>query len=102
MKRIINNKLYDTDKAKELVKFGENVSHASLFCNITSAHDAIIYKTNKGNYLKYVGPNNDYPNYKTLDLLATEEVKKILIQINAIDAYETEFGKLEEGQGQKR
>lgn len=97
MKRIINNKLYDTDKAKELVKFGENVSHASLVCNITSAHDAIIYKTNKGNYLKYVGPNNGYPNYKTLDLLTQEEVKKILIDINAIDVYEKEFGKLEEG-----
>lgn len=97
MKRIINNKLYDTDKAKELVKFGENVGHHGLFYNITSAHDAIIYKTNKGNYLKYVGPNNDYPNYKTLDLLTAEEVKKILIQINAIDVYETEFGKLEEG-----
>lgn len=97
MKKIINNKLYDTDKAKELVKFGENVGHPGLFYNITSAHDAIIYKTNKGNYLKYVGPNNDYPNYKTLDLLTAEEVKKILIQINAIDVYETEFGKLEEG-----
>ena len=97
MKKIINNKLYDTDKAKELVKFGENVGHPGLFYNITSAHDAIIYKTNNGTYFEYVGPNNNYPDYETLDLLTKEKVKKILIDINAIDAYEKEFGKLEEG-----
>ena len=46
MKKIINNKIYDTSKATELVKFGENVGHPGLIYNITSAHDAIIYKTN--------------------------------------------------------
>lgn len=77
MKKIINNKIYDTFKATELVRFCKNVSHASLFYNITSAHSAIIYKTNKGTYFEYVGPNNNYPDYETLDLLTKEKVKKI-------------------------
>lgn len=30
MKKIINNKIYDTSKATELVKFGENVGHPGV------------------------------------------------------------------------
>ena len=54
----------------------------------------IILSTNKS---CSACPNDGYPNYKTLDLLTKEEVKKILIDINAINVYEKEFGKLEEG-----
>lgn len=97
MKKIINNKIYDTSKATELVKFCKDVVHTVWVYDFASAHNAIIYKTNKGTYFEYVGPNNNYPDYETLDLLTNEKVKKILIDINAIDVYEKEFGKLEEG-----
>lgn len=43
---------------------------------------------------KIINTFNNYPDYETLDLLTKEKVKKILIDINAIDVYEKEFGKL--------
>lgn len=69
MKKIINNKIYDTSKATELVRLCKNVVHTVWVYDFASSHSAIIYKTNKGTYFEYVGPNNNYPDYETLDLL---------------------------------
>lgn len=101
MKRIINNKLYDTDKAKKICDFEIKIKHDGLMFATYLYHEASIYKTNKGTYLEYIGkaiePNTGYNHYEILEVISIEEVKKLLIQINAIDAYIKEFGELEEG-----
>ena len=101
MKRIINNKLYDTEKAKKICDFKVSVKHNSFYFPIYLYHEACIYKTNKGTYLKYIGKcvesEEDYEKYRKLEVISIEEVKRLLIQINAIDVYISEFGELEEG-----
>ena len=101
MKKIINNKLYDTDKAKKICDFKISIKHEGFFLPTYLYHEACIYKTNKGAYLEYIGKcvesAEDYEKYRKLEVISIEEVKRLLIQINAIDVYISEFGELEEG-----
>ena len=101
MKRIINNKLYDTEKAKKICDFKVSIKHEDFLLSKYLYHEACIYKTNKGTYLKYIGKcvksEEDYEKYRRLEVISINEVKKVLIQINAIDVYISEFGELEEG-----
>lgn len=101
MKTIINNKLYDTDKAKKIYDFKVDIKHDGFFFPTYLYHEACIYKTNKGTYLKYIGKcaesAEDYEKYRKLEVISIEEVKRLLIQMNAIDVYISEFGELEEG-----
>lgn len=39
----------------------------------------------------------DNKKFNNLVILSKEETKELLIKLNAIDLYEKEFGKLEEG-----
>lgn len=89
MKRIINNKIYDTDKCELLLTYKMNWTF-----NVAS-----LFKTKKGIYLIYrdapfVTDNQEFNN---LIILSKEETKELLIELNEIDLYEKEFGKLEEG-----
>lgn len=101
MKRIINNKLYDTDKAKKICDFEIKIKHDGLMFATYLYHEASIYKTNKGTYLEYIGhavePSTVYNHYETLQIISIEDLKKLLIDMNIIDAYIKEFGELEEG-----
>ena len=101
MKRIINNTLYDTEKAKKICDFEIRLKHKGLLFDTYEYHEASIFKTNKGTYLKYVGDVINsriaYGKYETLEIIPIKSLKKLLIQINAIDAYISEFGELEEG-----
>lgn len=89
MKRIINNKIYDTDKCELLLKY-----NLAWSFNVT-----YLFKTNKGTYLMYqdVPFETDNKKFNNLVILSKEETKELLIELNEIDLYEKEFGKLEEG-----
>lgn len=101
MKKIIDNKLYDTEKAKKIVDFKTKVEHKTLFGSLYPYHKASIFKTDKGTYLKYIGKPEEssinYDNYEKLEVISEDKVKKLLIDINDVDAYISEFGEVEEG-----
>lgn len=82
MKAIIDNKIYDTDK-----------------CELLFTYQRRILKTTKGTYLRYTSKDlgTGYRDINELVILTEEEVKKVLIELNEIDLYQKEFGKLEEG-----
>lgn len=67
MKAIINNKIYDTDKCKSLFTYYRRI--------LKKGYEAI----------------------NELVIITEEKVKKVLIELNEIDLYQKEFGKLEEG-----
>ena len=80
MKRIINNKIYDTDKCELLLKYNWDWSF-----NVT-----YLFKTNKGTYLMYqdVHFEADNKKFNNLVILLKEETKELLIELNEIDLYE--------------
>lgn len=101
MKTIINDKLYDTEQATEIIKYLIKVEHKSIIAGMSfyPYHYATIYRTKKGSYLKYVGADQkkEYKEYKTLELISESEVKKLLIELNEINKYIELFGAVEEG-----
>lgn len=100
MKIIINNKLYDTDKAKLLFTYQQKVCHSGLFCDMYPYHKVRVYKTDKGTYFKYIGEpaESGWEDDKREILLLTEEdVKSLLIELNLIDKYIEVFGEVKEG-----
>lgn len=100
MKKVINNKIYDTDNCDILVSYFTMVEHPSLYFPSTYIeHEAKIYKTKKGTYLRYIGraKNTGWSSKNDLDIIDKKELKELLIELNEIETYEKEFGKLEEG-----
>lgn len=105
MRRIIDGKLYDTEKARLLFDYKTRVYHNSnsiMGSYMTRPfHYASIYKTKKGTYLKYIGNACEtailYENYEQLEVISEEEVKQLLLRINDVDNYIKIFGKLEKG-----
>lgn len=99
MKRIINNKIYDTDNCDILVSYFTIVEHPGMFCSSYVKHEAKIYKTQKGTYLRYIGRAKEtgWSSKNDLDIIDKKELKELLIELNEIETYEKEFGKLEEG-----
>lgn len=100
MKCIINNKIYDSEKATEIIKYKQKIEHKNIFGSIFPYHHAKILKTNKGTYLKYIGgctDNVSYSNYESLEIITEKEVKTILAELNAVDKYIELFENLEEG-----
>ncbi len=99
MKKIINNKIYDTDNCDILVSYFTIVEHPRMFCSSYVKHEAKIYKTQKGTYLRYIGRAKEtgWSSKNDLDIIDKKELKELLIELNEIETYEKEFGKLEEG-----
>lgn len=99
MKAIIDNKIYDTDKCESLFTYHRRVLKKSLFANYYVWYEAKLLKTTKGTYLRYTSKALDtgYEDINELVVLIEDEVKDLLIKLNATDLYEKEFGKLEEG-----
>lgn len=100
MKKIINNKIYDTDNCDLLINYFEMVEH-KMWLGPSSYvyHEAKIYKTQKGTYLRYIGRAKEtgWSSKNDLDIIDKKELKELLIELNEIETYEKEFGKLEEG-----
>lgn len=99
MKAIINNKIYDTDKCKSLFTYYRRILKKDLFGDYYVWYEAEILKTAKGTYLRYTDKplEKGYEDINELVIITEEEVKKVLIELNEIDLYQKEFGKLEEG-----
>lgn len=100
MKKIISNKIYDTDKCDLLISYFEKVEHKMMI--IPSAyifHEAKIYKSKKGTYLKYIGRAKEtgWSSKDELTIIDKKDLKELLINLNEIEVYEKEFGSLEEG-----
>lgn len=98
MKCIINNMLYDTEKATEIISYREKVAHKTAFYTFYPYHHAKLFKTNKNAYLKYIGADvrQEYRNYESLEVITENQVKNILIKLNAVDKYIELFGDVEE------
>lgn len=100
MRKIIDNKVYDTDNCDLLINYFEMVEH-KMFLGPSSYvyHEAKIYKTKKGTYLKYIGRAKEtgWSSRNKLNIVNEEQLKRILIDLDEIELYEKEFGKLEEG-----
>lgn len=101
MKKIIDNKVYDTEKCDLILEYYCPVAYSNiLFKNYYNLHRAAIYKTKKGTYLKYIGEPKELlacPKKESLEIISAEEFKPILVELNQIDIYEKEFEILEEG-----
>lgn len=99
MKAIIDNKIYDTDKCELLFTYHRRILKKGIFYEYGVWYEAKVLKTTKGTYLRYTNKPVEevYEDIDELVIITEEEVKKVLIELNEIDLYQKEFGKLEEG-----
>lgn len=103
MRYLLNNKIYDTEKAKEIIKYIKPIKHKSIFgYYFYPQYRHTLYKTTKGQFFvhigEYVGKSDiSYSNKDYIELISEEEVKEILNKLNDIDKYIELFNDLEEG-----
>lgn len=99
MKQIIDNKLYDTDKCTLIIEYLKSIKHKGLLNEYPLYHKAKIYKTAKEQYLEYIGnpEESGYREHEKLSTITPDDVKKVLLDLNAIDKYIEEFGPVDEG-----
>lgn len=106
MKQIINNKLYDTEKADLLYSYFKNVPIKKCFLgNIyeTSCwRDADLYVTKKKNYFIHIKQANENRNnsyigrlVEYIEEMSEEEAKNLIQKLNPDKAIEL-FGEVEE------
>lgn len=101
-KYLLNNKVYDTDEAEEVIKYIKPIEHNGLFSKTYPKYRHTLYKTQKGQFFVHVGEyvgNTDvlYNNKDYIELLDIDKVKDILNRLNAIEQYKKNFDDLEEG-----
>lgn len=84
MKQIIDGKLYDTEKAEELLKYSKNVGYP-----LTTRNDFVLFRTNKGAYFEFNASTYE------LNVITDADVKKYLGIYNP-DKYIELFGEVEE------
>ena len=99
---LLNNKVYDTENAEEIIKYIKPIEHNGLFIKSYPKYIHTLYKTQKGHFFVHVGEyagNSDisYSNKDYIELLEVNEVKEILNKLNAIKEYKKIFNDLEEG-----
>lgn len=104
MRYLLNNKIYDTEKAEKIMTYIKTVPQKNRLLNLTiyPRYRHTLYKTAKGQFFVHIGEyiqashvahnDKDY-----IELLTEEEVKEILNQLNEIDKYKELFDDLEEG-----
>lgn len=93
MKKIINNKIYDTEKCDIIYTFRKNYPIPCLFIEgyqFNNFIDTQILRTKKGTYLEYCKEKN------ILNIVNEKWVKDLIKRLDA-DKYIELFGKLEEG-----
>ncbi len=92
MKKIINGKIYDTDKAEKVLSFNRRVTATSFFGGEYETWvSSEIYKTKKGTWFEIVGVETQNPQWNPL----TEERAKEVLAV-CPDTYQEYFGELEE------
>lgn len=50
MRYMLNNKIYDTEKAQEIVQYTKPIEHKSLFFTTYPRYTHTLYKTQKGQF----------------------------------------------------
>ena len=101
MRYLLNNKVYDTEKAEEIVKYTKPIEHIGLLFNTYPRYEHTLYKTSKGQFFVQVGKclisDILYPDKNYIELLSEDDVKEILNRLNNIEKYQELFNDLEEG-----
>lgn len=103
MRYLLDNKIYDTEKAQEIITYIKSVPCEGPF-NLTTypRYRHTLYKTTKGQFFVHIGKHVKespvtYNDKDYIELLTEDKVKEILNQLNAIDKYEELFDDIEEG-----
>lgn len=99
---LLNNKIYDTEKAQEIIKYIKPIEHNGLIFKTYPKYRHTLYKTQKGTFFVHIGeyvgnPDISYGDKDYIELLSADEVKEILNHLNEIEIYEKIFDDLEEG-----
>ncbi len=104
MRYLLNNKIYDTEKAEKIMTYIKKVQQKNSLLNLTiyPRYRHTLYKTAKGQFFVHIGEciktsHVAYNDEDYIELLTEEEVKEILKQLNEIDKYIELFDDLEEG-----
>lgn len=102
MRYMLGNKVYDTEKAREIIKYTKPIEHKGVFgVSFYPKYEHTLYKTQKGQFFvhigNYVGTEISYNDKDYIELLTENEVKAILNKLNEIDIYNDLFDDLEEG-----
>ena len=92
MKFIVENKLYDTEKAEKLCVFQKQWKAATIFGPMYPNRETALFKTAKGAY--FLTGKHDFERYE-IEVI-TEEKAKYYLMYNAYDLYAKMFGELEE------
>jgi len=98
MKAIIDNKIYDTDKADKIFSYQHKNSAPTIIKNLyyNFWENADIYKTKKGNYFTYFSNTEGYKEKFRIETVSEEQVKLLIAQLDPVTFIKI-FGELEEG-----
>lgn len=92
MRFIVNNKIYDTDKAELLCTFKERWKSKTIIGTIYPLRDTNLYRTVKGVY--FLTCKADYDR-SCIRVINEDKAKKYLMH-NNYEKYAEMFGELEE------
>lgn len=96
MKKIINNKLYDTEKGKMIFSFRQKRKTGNFGdLNFYKWFNVEVYKTKKNNYFFYGYIKDGLDNKEFLEVVSEENVKEIMKELDP-DKYIKFFGEIEE------
>lgn len=94
MKQIIDNKLYDTEKAIKIYKYKHKYFEQGIFMpagwGFIYWEDAEIFRTAKNNYFIYYHDESD-SNRERIEVKTEVEIKQIIQDLN-VDKYLELFG----------
>lgn len=99
---LLNNKVYDTEKSQEIIKYKQGIEDKGLFITTYPKYEHTLYKSSKGQFFvhigKYVGSKDIYYKDKDyIELQTEEQAKQTLEELNEIEKYIEVFNDLEEG-----
>ena len=102
MRYLLNNKIYDTEKAQKIITYLKGIEHKGILgYSFYPRYEHTLYKTTKGQFFvhigNYVGTEISYADKDYIELLSDDDVKVILNKLNEIDKYNELFDDLEEG-----
>lgn len=100
MKYLFDNKIYDTEKSKLIIKYIASIETSGIVTTYPR-YEHSLYKSSKGQFFVHIGKYKGTPSLGYHDnyikLLSETSVKRILNELNAIEEYKELFNDLEEG-----
>ena len=101
MQYLFDNKIYDTEKSKLIIKYIASIETSGIVTTYPR-YEHSLYKSSKGQFFvhveKYKGTSSlGYHDKDYIKLLSETSVKRILNELNAIEEYKELFNDLEEG-----